>query len=198
LPIVVMIRPRSGDFLYTRTEFAAMLRDVAHLRRAGANGIVAGVLTAAGELDAARMRELIDAAHPLPVTCHRAFDLCADAMAALDALIALGIARVLTSGQAAAAPAGAAAIRSFVQHARSRLVVMAGAGVRDSNVRELVGATGVQEVLLSATAWTDSAMTFRRPGVPMGSSAPMEEYACRTTDGAAIGRVIANLRRPSA
>lgn len=194
LPVFALVRPRGGDFLYDDGEFAVMRRDVAHLRAAGADGIVTGVLTADGAIDRQRFAALLAAAGPLPVTCHRAFDLVADPDAAIDALCALGVARVLTSGQAAAAPDGAAAIRATVQRAAGRLTVIAGAGVTDGNVAELVRATGVREVHLSATAWTDSAMAFRRPGVPMATAARAHEYALRHTDPDRVARVVAALR----
>lgn len=198
LPVFVMIRPRPGDFLYDDGEFAVMRRDAELLRAAGADGVVSGVMLANGELDRARLRELRLATGPAPFTCHRAFDLCADAARALDTLIELGVPRVLTSGQAASAPAGAAAIRALVQRAADRLMVMAGAGVRDGNVRDLVAASGVREVHLSATRWQPSRMVFRRPDVPMGAALPADEYTLRATDGDLIGRVVAALREPSA
>jgi copper homeostasis protein len=194
VPVFAMVRPRAGDFLYDDGEFLAMRRDAERLAAAGAHGLVSGALTADGAIDTARLRELRAAAPDRPFTCHRAFDLCAEPLAALDALADLGVARVLTSGQAANALAGAAAIRSFVQHAAGRLLVMAGGGVRDANVRGLVAATGVREVHLSAGRWEPSAMAFRRPGVPMGAPPPADEYSRRMTDGSLIARVVAALR----
>lgn len=196
LPVFVMVRPRPGDFLYDDGEFDVMKRDVTRLREAGANGIVCGVLTNDGRIDEPHLAALCRIAAPLPVTCHRAFDLAADAAAALDALVRLGVARVLTSGQTRSAPEGAAAIRALVARAAGRIVVMAGAGVRDENVAALVAQTGCSEVHLSATAWGESGMTFRRAGVPMGASPPPDEYRRRGTDGAMVARVVAALRRP--
>lgn len=194
VPVVAMVRPRPGDFLYDAAEFDVMQRDVRLLREAGAAGMVSGVLTADGRIDEPRLVELCRLAAPLPVTCHRAFDLAADADAALDALLRLGVARVLTSGQARSAHEGTAAIARTVARARGRIVVMAGAGVRDDDVAALVAATGCDEVHLSATCWHDSAMTFRRAGVPMGTPAPPGEYRLRATDGAMVARVVAALR----
>lgn len=167
-----------------------MRRDAEALRQAGAAGLVTGILTPDGQLDEARFAQLHAIAGPLPITCHRAFDLCADADAALETLVRLGIPRVLSSGQAASAPAGTERLRQLVARAGDRIVVMPGAGVRDDNVAALVQGTGCREVHLSATSWRSSAMQFRRPGVPMGSATPPDEYSLRTTDGAMIARVV--------
>ncbi|MBL8749119.1 MAG: copper homeostasis protein CutC [Planctomycetes bacterium] len=196
VPVFAMIRPRRGDFLYSADEFAVMLRDVRHARDGGADGIVSGVLRADGQIDEERMRELIAAAAPLPFTCHRAFDLCADPDRALDALRRLGAARVLTSGQAASASAGAVAIARHVANAGTGLVVMAGSGVRPDNVRALVAATGVREVHLSAAIDLPSAMTFRRDGVPMGPRPPADEYGHRATDGHVVAALVRALIPP--
>src|SRR6266404_117614 len=109
IPIHVLVRPRGGDFLYTAAEFTVMLEDIRRAKQAGAEGVVTGALRAGGEIDTDRTRELIGAARPLRVTFHRAFDVCRDPAAALEALIVLGVDRVLTSGQAATAPQGAKA-----------------------------------------------------------------------------------------
>lgn len=189
VPVFVMLRPRPGDFLYDRGEFAAMQRDAAHFRAAGGNGLVAGILTRDGALDGPRMRDLFAIGEGLPSTCHRAFDLCSDPDSALSTLLDLGVTRVLTSGQAASAPLGSERIRRLVVAAGDRLTVLAGAGVRADNVAALVAATGVHEVHLSATSWRPSAMAFRRDGVPMGSAVPSDEYTVRTTDPAMVARV---------
>ena len=103
IPIFVLIRPRGGDFLYSAAELAVMLEDVRRAKETGAHGIVTGVLRADAEIDQDRTGALIAAARPLRVTFHRAFDVCRDAGRALETLIALGVERVLTSGQAATA-----------------------------------------------------------------------------------------------
>ena len=95
----VIIRPRGGDFLYTPTEFEVITEDVCTAKSLGADGIVIGCLTAAGDIDLERTRALIALARPLNVTFHRAFDMCRDPKRALEELIELGVDRVLTSGQ---------------------------------------------------------------------------------------------------
>jgi len=197
VPVFAMLRPRAGDFLYDDEAFDVMQRDAALLLAHGADGLVFGVLRPDGAIDRERTARLIERANGRPVTFHRAFDLCADAERALDELCELGVARLLTSGQAATASEGAATIRSLVQRANGRLSVMAGAGVRDHNVAALVSATGVGEVHLSAAVGVDSGMRHRRADVPMGANAPRGEYELRTTDEATVARTVAALRPPA-
>src|ERR1051325_9028169 len=97
----VIIRPRGGDFLYDDTELEVMRQDIRMAKEFGADGVVIGCLTAEGEIDQARTRDLIQLARPLNVTFHRAFDMCRDPHKALEELITLGVDRVLTSGQEA-------------------------------------------------------------------------------------------------
>jgi len=94
---------------------------------------------------------VIAVARPLPVTFHRAFDECPDAEAALETLIALGVTRVLTSGQARAASQGAATIAKLVRLAAGRIGILAAGGINGDNVAALVQTSGVREVHFSAT-----------------------------------------------
>ena len=146
IPVFVMLRPRPGGFCYDRDEFAVLQRDLGIAKAAGAHGFVAGVLGADHRLDRDRMRALVDLAAPLPLTCHRAFDLVPDQTVALEELIGLGVTRVLSSGAAPDAFAGRLRLAALVQQAAGRIVVMAGAGIEAGNVRELVAVTGVREV----------------------------------------------------
>ena len=101
----VIIRPRGGDFLYSDLECEVMLRDIEEARRIGVDGLVFGCLTADGQVDVKRMKDLMAAAGGLPVTFHRAFDMCCDPLQALRDVRALGCRRILTSGQEATAEA---------------------------------------------------------------------------------------------
>ncbi len=146
IPVFAMVRPRGGSFVYERGEADAMARDIAAMKAAGAQGVVFGALTAGGTIDTALMARLVAAARPLPVTCHKAIDAARDLPEALDALLGLGVDRVLTSGGAATAAQGTDAIAALVRQAGDALAVMAGGGVRAPNVAALVHATSVSEV----------------------------------------------------
>ena len=132
----VMIRPRGGDFLFDDDEFAAMRSDIETAKAEGADGVVIGLLSATGEIDIARTRELIALARPLSVTFHRAFDMTPDPFRALETLIELGVDRVLTSGQEASVLEGLPLIVELTERAGERIVIMPGGGITARNVDE--------------------------------------------------------------
>lgn len=170
IPLYVLIRPRGGDFLYSTLEHETMLRDIEACARLGCDGVVIGALDAQGEVDAARCRELVAAAGSLGVTFHRAFDVCAEPMRALETLIVLGCERVLTSGQRTGAAEGAELIRALVERAGDRLAVMPGAGIDAGNIASLRQRTGAREFHASASLQHDSAMRCR-PAQTLGMEA---------------------------
>jgi copper homeostasis protein len=150
LPLFVLVRPRGGDFVYTDEEFVLMERDIDHCRSVGCDGVVIGALTAHGSVDTARCAALVAAAGGMEVTFHRAVDMAVDALAAVDAVVALGCRRVLTSGGQASALSGAQTIRAMVERAAGRLTVMAGAGIDSRNIATVAAHTGVTELHASA------------------------------------------------
>jgi len=194
IPFHVIVRPRGGDFLYSEIEFAAMLADVEALMRLGIAGVVVGCLTARGEIDEDRMRVLVEAAGPLSVTCHRAFDMTRNVEAAVEALVRCGVARVLTSGQRDAAVDGINAIRAAVSAARGGLKVMACGGLDADNIAMVRDATGVPELHFAALRTEPSGMLYRNPNVGMGGTDLEREYTNSVTDGEAVRRVIAASR----
>jgi copper homeostasis protein len=173
LPVYVMIRPRGGDFLYTDTELAVMEADIRMAKQLGADGIVLGLLNADGSVDEERTRQLVDLAHPLPVTFHRAFDMTSAPLEALEAIIRTGAERILTSGQQQTAEAGLPLLRQLVEQASGRIAIMAGAGVNASNANALIEA-GVDALHLSGSVRQDSGMVYRHPAVSMASAVPGE------------------------
>lgn len=146
IPLHVLIRPRAGNFVFAADELELMVAEIGAAKSAGVDGIVAGVLTAAGQIDEPAMRRLLAAARPLTVTFHRAFDGIADQPAALEVLVAVGVDRVLTSGGASTALEGADRLRQLVDAAAGRITILAGGSIRPRNVAELVRRTGVTEV----------------------------------------------------
>jgi copper homeostasis protein len=146
IPLFVLIRPRGGGFVYADDEINAMTRDIGLARGMGVGGIVTGALTSNGRVELSHTRALVKAAAGLPITFHRAFDFTENQPDALEQLIALGVSRVLTSGGAATALEGTPAIAALVARARGRIAIIAGGGVREQNVRNVIARTGVREV----------------------------------------------------
>lgn len=146
IPVFVLVRPRAGDFIYSEDEFETMVRDVEQAGAMGIAGIVTGALTSDGRVDVGRTRALVNAAAGQPVTFHRAIDSAENLPAALEETIAAGASRVLTSGGAATAVEGADRIRALVDQARRRISVVAGGGIREHNVRDVISLTGAAEV----------------------------------------------------
>ena len=182
IDINVIIRPRGGDFLYTEAEIQSMLLDIELCKQLGVHGVVFGCLTPEGDIDVPLMRRLIEAAKPLSVTCHRAFDVCRDPFAALEQLIELGCDRVLTSGQQATAEKGIPLLKQLVEKAGDRIIVMPGCGVRENNIARIEAETGAKEFHTSARSVVYSQMAYRKQEVPMGSSAVTSEFETVQTD----------------
>lgn len=149
LPAHVLIRPREGNFCYDKNELDIMLDDVRFCREAGAAGVVIGALDAKGHLDVPLLEALRDAAGPLDVTCHRAFDYTLDPFEALETLIALGFRRVLSSGQATTAFEGRFLLQQLVEKAAGRITVMPGAGISPKNIRMIALASAAREFHLT-------------------------------------------------
>lgn len=161
IPLYVLIRPRAGDFLYNELELETMLDDIESCVRLGCDGVVIGALDIDGNVAIAQCRTLIAAAGRLGVTFHRAFDLARDPRRALEEIIALGCARILTSGQSRTAPEGATLIRGLVDQAKQRIVIMPGAGIDSNNIASLRAATSATEFHASAKRLLESRMRYR-------------------------------------
>ena len=145
IPVFAMIRPRSGDFCYTPEEFEQMMRDLETAKECGMNGAVLGILLPDRRVDIERTRALVELAHPLPVTFHRAFDETADLHAALDDVMATGAARVLTSGGKPSAEQGAGEIAALVESGGEKIRVLCGGGINSANLERVVQMTQARE-----------------------------------------------------
>jgi copper homeostasis protein len=187
----VMIRPRGGDFLFDEDEFATMRADIETAKAEGANGVVIGLLTAAGEIDVGRTRELVTLARPLSVTFHRAFDVAAEPFGALETLIELGVDRVLTSGQEATVLEGLPLIVELMKRAGDRVVILPGGGITARNIERIVAAAQPREVHFAALEPAPSNMRFRRPYVFMGGELRPPEYDGLVSSAATIGAIVA-------
>ena len=165
----VMIRPRGGDFCYSADEFSIMQRDILIAKQLGASGVVFGILNPDGNVDKERMRQLLDMACPLKVTCHRAFDMTRDFDQALEDLMEIGVDRVLTSGGKRSAVDAMPTLKQIVQQAQSRISILACGELSIANVKAVIAYTNVREVHAGLGTAVTSAMKFRNQKVTMGS-----------------------------
>ncbi|HEX3589309.1 MAG TPA: copper homeostasis protein CutC [Pseudonocardiaceae bacterium] len=178
----VLVRPRDGGFRYTPAEVATMVGDVTHAVGAGATGVVVGALTPENDPDVPVLTELIAAAQGRPVTLHRAVDVCRAPAAAVRTAAGLGIARVLSSGQAVRAEDGAALLAELVRVAAAgRLDVMACGGVRPHNALAVLAATGVSDL-------------HAAPRTVVAGPSSAVDYGGHATLDAAAARALADLR----
>ena len=146
IPIHVMIRPRSGDFVYSSADFAEMKASIKTIAAENLEGIVTGVLLPDGRVDVPRTTELVSLASPMQVTFHRALDQTPDLAAALECVVLTGAHRILTSGGAANAQTGARTLRSLIEQAGSRFTILPGGGLHPGNIAKVARATGAHEL----------------------------------------------------
>ncbi len=138
LPCMAMIRPRAGDFVFDEAEVAVMCDDIAAARATGLAGVVIGASLPDGRLDEPILARLLAVAAGLDVTLHRAVDLCPDPLAAVDIAMRLGIRRILSSGGATTAVAGAQVLAAMMDRAGSACTIMPGAGITPATLPHLM------------------------------------------------------------
>ncbi|MCI1683316.1 MAG: copper homeostasis protein CutC [Bacteroides sp.] len=172
----VIIRPRSGDFLYSECELLIMEKDIEIARQLKADGVVFGCLTPEGEIDVVTMKRLMKKAKGLSVTFHRAFDVCKNPQKALRQLIKLGCQRVLTSGQKKTAEDGIELLAELQKRAAGRISLIAGCGVNENNIARIAAETGIMEFHFSAREPQDSRMLYRNEQVSMGGTVTINEF----------------------
>lgn len=161
--IYPIIRPRGGDFLYNDEEFEIMMQDINLCKQLGCDGVVIGLLNKDGSIDIKRTSALVEAAYPLGVTFHRAFDRCRDPFEAMEQLIEIGCERILTSGQKPVATEAIELIAQLNKTADERIIIMPGSGVRKENIKTLAEKTGCVEFHSSLRGKVKTAMEFVHP-----------------------------------
>lgn len=181
IPVHPIVRPRGGDFCYSQVEFELMKSDIAFIREQGFPGLAIGLLDIDGHIDLVRMQQVMALCEGMEVTFHRAFDLCHSPLMALEQLTDLGVMRILTSGQQQSAESGLPLLRELNHQTRGPKI-MAGAGVRLSNVQKFIDA-GLQELHTSASQRVASAMRYRKAGVSMCSDTENDEFSRACVDG---------------
>jgi copper homeostasis protein len=190
IPVFVIVRPRGGGFVYSNAELDVMRRDVEVAVTLGADGVVVGVLRPEARVDTHRLQTLVAAAQGLPITFHRAFDLVSDQHEALDMVAAAGVSRILTSGGASTAIEGADMIASLVRAAGARLTVVAGGGIREEHVIDLVRRSGVREIHIRGTTLRHTRMTPASSHVRFRKGLPEDEGAWEETDESRVSMFV--------
>jgi len=173
VPLHVIIRPRGGDFCYAAEEFEAMRRDILIAKDLGAEGVALGILHFDGSVDIERSRKLCQLARPLSVTFHRAFDMAADPLHALEHVCTTGVERILTSGGKQTALEGVDTISRLIAASRGAVRIMAAGGIHEQNVREVIERTSVREIHVGLRSPIASRMSYRNE-ISLGAMAGRE------------------------
>ena len=142
----VLIRPRTGNFIYNALEFESIRREVILCRQLGATGVVVGFLDSNLDIDISKTKEIVALAEDMEVTFHRAFDICNNPLQNLEKVIDCGCTRILTSGCKATAHKGMDMLKKLTNQANGRIKIMAGSGINAANAREIINTTGVDEI----------------------------------------------------
>lgn len=151
IPVQVLIRPRSGDFTYSRDEFEIMKENILLCKELGCAGIVSGILRQDQTIDTERTKTLMELAKPMTFTFHRGFDWVPNPLEAILELAVLGVDCVLTSGQAESAEKGILRLQELQELVENELIIMPGGGINPSNAY-LFKESGFQEIHASATS----------------------------------------------
>jgi copper homeostasis protein len=160
VPIFPIVRPRGGDFNYSDEEIEIMLEEISLIKQLGCEGIVIGILNRDGEIPLKKTAKFTEAAYPMEVSFHRAFDRCADPFKALHQLQELGYQRILTSGQRSTAIEGLQLIKDLISEAKD-IIIMPGSGVRKENIKQIADETGAVEFHSSLKTTRASEMNYR-------------------------------------
>ena len=192
LPVMCMVRPREGGFHYTDAEFEVMLADARVLLDNGADGIVFGFLDEQGRVDVSRCQAMLQVIGERDSVFHRAIDVTPDAFEALDALIALGVKRVLTSGQQSTVPQGAQTIREMIRHAAGRIEILPGGGIDPFNAQWCRNAIGTDMLHAGLHRVAYDLSCQNNPSIYFGGAIYPPEDRFLIADAEKIARLRAN------
>lgn len=188
LPVFVLIRPRSGDFTYSKEEFETMKSDIQICKELGCKGIVSGVLKEDQSLDIERIKELVHVSKPLEFTFHRAFDWINNPEESLTALIDIGVHRILTSGQSESAEKGLNTLTQWKKLVENRLTILPGGGINPENAPKFKQA-GFTEIHASASRLMKETI---QPKISMNSLKFFDESKQFESDSEKIKKLVNN------
>lgn len=182
IPIRVLLRPRFGDFCYTDFEHEIIKEEIKSFRNLGADGIVIGTMKPDGTLNLEQMKEFIEEAQGMPVTLHRAFDMCKDPFVTLEEVRKLGISTILTSGQKNTCVDGIELLKELVEKAQGETEILIGGGVDASVIPMLAEKTKAKAYHMSGKISMESKMCYRKQDVSMGVASVSEYEIWRTSE----------------
>ena len=145
IPLHVIIRPRGGNFDYSKAEIETIKNDILFCEKHHINGVVFGVLTQNKKISIIINKELIELAGNMSTTFHRAIDECADMIEAMNDIISLGFNRVLTSGGKSSALEGVAILKNCQNSFGKNIIIIPGGGIRSNNLAQIATQTNCKE-----------------------------------------------------
>lgn len=190
LPVICMLRPRSGGFCYSEHEFQTITHDLQALKAAGADGFALGFLNKDGELDISRLKKVVEAAGDCEMVFHRAFDgMKASPFQTANQLADLGFRRILTSGRKATAWEGRELIREL--QALNRIEILPGSGLRKTDLNEFLKHTGCDQIHLTFHKFGVDP-SIQNPEISFSGNTPPDDYVS-IVDKEGLIRFIRNL-----
>ena len=188
IPINVLIRPRFGDFLYSKYEIEIIKNEIRMFREMGADGIVVGILTKEGEIDLENMKSFISEAQNIPVTFHRAF----------YELKKIGVKAILTSGQEENCLKGKQLLKKLVELSnkdnKNKIEIIVGAGLNILNIGEIKNFTGANNFHFSGKKVRKSGMEYKKQDINMGIKG-FSEFEILETDEKIVQEVFEYLKK---
>ena len=194
IPIHVMIRPREGDFLYSRLEIQSIEYDIQIMKDLGVEGVVIGILNNDGSVDTTNLKKLVKVSSPMNVTFHRAFDLSKDPVKSLNEITDCGARRILTSGHKQTAPEGLDLIAKLIQLAEGKIVIMPGSGITSQNIAEICRITNATELHASARQLVKGGMNYTNPEVNLHAGTFVKDNSLLLPDPEQIAKMKNELR----
>ena len=175
IDVFVLIRPRGGDFCYSKLEMEIIKEDILFCKKNNIDGVVIGMLEKDGTINFNQLKELVELAYPMQVTFHRAFDRATDPFLALEKIIEAGVQRILTSGQKATAFEGRFLLRELVKKANNRITILAGAGINRDNILNIAKVSKTNEFHLSGKSLIKSPMTNKDTSIQFSQNGMSED-----------------------
>ena len=198
IPINVLIRPRFGDFLYSKYEIEIIKNEIRMFREMGVDGIVVGILTKEGEIDLENMKSFISEAQNIPVTFHRAFDVCKNPLEAFYELKKIGVKAILTSGQEENCLKGKQLLKKLIELSnkdnKNKIEIIVGAGLNILNVGEIKNFTGANNFHFSGKKVRKSGMEYKKQDINMGIKG-FSEFEILETDEKIVQEVSEYLKK---